>query len=810
MSKIDFKKDFLPHLIAVIVFYLLTVIYFQPMIFGDKVLSQNDILQWEGSAKTLMDYQAETGETGLWANSMFSGMPAYLVHMSYPGDFIGVLIKVLTLGIAHPANSLFAGLVGFYILMLSFKVRPSIAMVGSVAFALSTFNLISIEAGHNAKVWAICLMPLILAGIHTSLHRHRWMGIAITALGLTLQLYFNHLQITYYTLLVVLIYGAFQLFDAYKAKQIPAFSKSIALLFIAVFIALGSNLGRIWTVYEYGQYSIRGKSELTQTDSGSGLDRDYAFNWSSGKMESFTLLIPNFYGGASVQDIGTDSEIGTVLRQNGIPPQQIREFTQNARTYWGDQPFTAGPIYGGAIICFLFVLGLLLFKSRMAYFLLTIALLSLILSWGKNLEFVNYFLFDYLPGYNKFRSVSMAICIALLAMPWLATLTAEKLLSESWNKDILKKGGIALGLTGGLSLLFYVFAGIFSFSAPNDAMMGLPEPFLEALQNDRKNLFQSDAMRSFLWIALAALTLFLYHKKKVSVAVTPFILLALITLDFWSVGKRYLNEDNFIKNPSRAYFQPTEADQLILADKADFRVFNLQNPFNEARTAYYHQSLGGYHGAKMRRYQDVIDKHLTVEYENFVASLQEGKIDLSALKVVNMLNAKYILAGSSRNAVIENQNALGNAWLVNDIYSVNSPDEELAALSTVSLAEVAIIDESKFALGQKNYTGQGSIKLTAKTPNELTYESTSSGDALGVFSEIYYPEGWTATIDGEPVDILRANYLLRALEIPAGNHEIKFTFAPSSYLIGSKLMAIAQVLLLILLGASLWITIRKK
>ncbi|WP_226388944.1 YfhO family protein [Penaeicola halotolerans] len=810
MSKIDFKKDFLPHLIAVIVFYLLTVIYFQPMIFGDKVLSQNDILQWEGSAKTLMDYQAETGETGLWANSMFSGMPAYLVHMSYPGDFIGVLIKVLTLGIAHPANSLFAGLVGFYILMLSFKVRPSIAMVGSVAFALSTFNLISIEAGHNAKVWAICLMPLILAGIHTSLHRHRWLGIAITALGLTLQLYFNHLQITYYTLLVVLIYGAFQLYDAYKAKQVPAFSKSIALLFIAVFIALGSNLGRIWTVYEYGQYSIRGKSELTQTDSGSGLDRDYAFNWSSGKMESFTLLIPNFYGGASVQDIGTDSEIGTVLRQNGIPPQQIREFTQNARTYWGNQPFTAGPIYGGAIICFLFVLGLLLFKSRMAYFLLTIALLSLILSWGKNLEFVNYFLFDYLPGYNKFRSVSMAICIALLAMPWLATLTAEKLLSESWNKDILKKGGIALGLTGGLSLLFYVFAGMFSFSAPNDAMMGLPEPFLEALQNDRKNLFQSDAMRSFLWIALSALTLFLYHKKKVSAAVTPFILLALITLDFWSVGKRYLNEDNFIKNPSRAYFQPTEADQLILADKADFRVFNLQNPFNEARTAYYHQSLGGYHGAKMRRYQDVIDQHLTVEYENFVAPLQEGEIDLSALKVVNMLNAKYILAGSSRNAVIENQNALGNAWLVNDIYSVNSPDEELAALSTVALAEVAIIDESKFALGQKNYTGQGSIKLTAKTPNELTYESTSSGDALGVFSEIYYPEGWTATIDGEPVDILRANYLLRALEIPAGNHEIKFTFAPSSYLIGSKLMAIAQVLLLILLGASLWITIRKK
>ncbi len=607
-----------------------------------------------------------------------------------------------------------------------------------------------------------------------------------------------------------MIYGAFQLYDAYKAKQVPAFSKSIALLFIAVFIALGSNLGRIWTVYEYGQYSIRGKSELTQTDSGSGLDRDYAFNWSSGKMESFTLLIPNFYGGASVQDIGTDSEIGTVLRQNGIPPQQIREFTQNARTYWGDQPFTAGPIYGGAIICFLFVLGLLLFKSRMAYFLLTIALLSLILSWGKNLEFVNYFLFDYLPGYNKFRSVSMAICIALLAMPWLATLTAEKLLSESWNKDILKKGGIALGLTGGLSLLFYVFAGMFSFSAPNDAMMGLPEPFLEALQNDRKNLFQSDAMRSFLWIALAALTLFLYHKKKVSAAVAPFILLALITLDFWSVGKRYLNEDNFIKNPSRAYFQPTEADQLILADKADFRVFNLQNPFNEARTAYYHQSLGGYHGAKLRRYQDVIDQHLTVEYENFVAPLQEGKIDLSALKVVNMLNAKYILAGSSRNAVIENQNALGNAWLVNDIYSVNSPDEELAALSTVSLAEVAIIDESKFALGQKNYTGQGSIKLTAKTPNELTYESTSSGDALGVFSEIYYPEGWTATIDGEPVDILRANYLLRALEIPAGNHEIKFTFAPSSYLIGSKLMAIAQVLLLILLGASLWITIRKK
>lgn len=807
MNKIDFKKHILPHLVAVVIFFLITVFFTYPVFLENKELSQNDILQWQGGAKELLDYRERTGDEGLWTNSMFGGMPAYLVNLVYKSDVPLILQAVYTIGIPHPVRSIFAGLIGFYIMLLAFKVRPYLALAGAVAFGINTFSIISLEAGHNAKVMAAAHIPLIIAGVRLALNRHLWWGFALTAFGLALQLKAGHLQITYYTLLILLFYGISEIIYHVRRKETRKLITRIGLLVVAAIIAIGANMGRVLPVYEYGKYSIRGASELTaEGDTNvedSGLDRDYAFNWSSGVWETFTLIVPNFYGGATVENVGMKSVMADELADNNIPRGQIRQLIQQTPTYWGSQPSTAGPIYAGAIICLLFVIGIFFVEKRYRIWLIGITVFSILLSWGKNLEWFNYLMFDYFPGYNKFRSVSMTIYMALFAMPLLGFLGLENVLDRSLNKKDQKDLIKAIAITAGLVLLIIIVSLFLNYRGAIDQQLAssYPDWFVDALRNQRASMLRTDAFRSLFFIGAAGATLYFLWREKLS-KVTAFSILGLLVfLDIALVGKRYLNDENFVRDSERAIFTATEADQRILSDSTSYRVLNLNNPFNDARTSYFHQSIGGYHGAKLRRYQDLIDNCLSEEITGIISSLQNQSMSFPEHPTLNMLNTKYFVAGQAANAVIPNQEALSNAWLVSELQPVGSPDEEIDAVCSLEPNRTAVIDTSKFEVDRLQYSSQGTVELTTYEPGHLVYEANLEEAGFAVFSEIYYPVGWTVTVDGNESDIKRVNYILRGLQLPAGEYEIEFNFEPGSYTISATFMWIfGLILILILLG----------
>lgn len=814
MNRINFKEHILPHIVAVTIFLSLTVIFFNPVFFDNKEIRQYDIMQWRGGAQELLDFRAATGEEGLWTNSMFSGMPGYLVNVHFSGEGIAIVHQLYSLWLPHPVSAIFIALISFYILLLTFRVRPYLAIGGAIAFAFTSFTLISLEAGHNAKVIAIAYMPLILAGIHLAFRQYKFLGFSLTAMAMALQLNVNHLQITYYLLLIVLIYGVVMLYHAYKEKTLKQFFGTVLVLVGAVVLALGANAGRILTTLEYSEYSIRGKSELTPEQNvavGSGLDRDYAFQWSSGIGETMTLLIPGFYGGATQENVGMNSHLGKALANNNVPPAQVKQVTENAPTYWGDQPMTAGPVYAGAVVIFLFVLGICFAKRKYVYWLVSAVVLSLMLSWGKNFETFNYFMFDYFPGYNKFRAVTMSLNIALLCMPLLGFLGLERLLSNGFDAKVQKKLLISFGVTGGLSLLFFLFAGMFNFNGAVDAQLaGYPSWYLNALKADREAMMRGDALRSFIFIVLAAGLLWFYLKGKLGTSLLMFGIGLLILIDLWAVDKRYLTEENYVRPIRNAFFEATPADQRIMTDQdAHYRVLNLQNPWNDARTSYFHKSIGGYHGAKMRRYQDLIDRCINPEIGRLIEDFQSGSPNFESYNILNMLNAKYLLAGSEAESVFENPSAHGNAWFVENVVKVNSPDEEIAETCNVQTGRTAVIDASKFDVSQTEFA-QGTITLETYQPNKLVYQANVSGEGLAVFSEIYYPEGWKATIDGQSAEIIRVNYVLRALEIPEGQHTITFTFEPQSYVVGNKMMGISFILIVLAFVGSVGLWFRKR
>lgn len=817
MKNLDLKKNFLPHILAIITFVMLVVVYYNPVFFENKAIRQNDVLQGEGSAAELKEYRELTGEEGLWTNSMFGGMPGYLIHVQFSGDLLQHLQSIYYLWLAHPARLTFMAMLSFYILLVVMGVRPYLAIAGGIAFGLGSFNIISIEAGHNSKVLAITYMPLVLAGIYMAFYKNKLWGFTLTAFALALQLRANHLQITYYLLLIVVIFGIIVLIGAIKEKILPHFFKTMALLFGALIIAIGCNFGKLWTIFEYSPYSIRGEAELTapgqEPANSGGLDRDYAFHWSSGKLESFTLLVPNLYGGGSVQDVGMNSVLADALESQGVPPAQIRDIVQAANTYWGDQPGVAGPIYAGAIVCFLFIIGIIFADKRFKWWLIIATILSLLLAWGKNLEWFNYFMFDYLPGYNKFRAVSMALVIALLCIPLLGFLGLEKLMQQKLNKITRKKLLTAVGVSAGLALLIWVFGSMADFSGPLDVQLasgGYPPWLIQALQDQRASMLTADAFRSVFFILAAGAVIYFFMKEKLNKTVALTMLALLVTVDLWAVDKRFLNEENYSRSPKQDFFAPTEADQFILQDTAmHYRVFNLQNPWNEARTSFHHKSIGGYHGAKMRRYQDLIDRCLSEETNALIQNFNTGNFDFSNFGTINMLNTKYLLAGNTREAVIENEQALGNAWLVGEVIKANSPDEEINALCALNTATTAVVDVSQFPLPQTNFNTNGSIELVEYKPNYLKYTANTAGEAFIVFSEIYYPIGWEVKLNGERTDYMRANYLLRAMTVPTGQHTIEFTFAPDSYFIGNKVMLGSSILLILLLAGSIFVSIKK-
>jgi hypothetical protein len=830
MNPSQLLRQALPHLVAVILYVVVSLLFFGPVSFDNKVLYQHDILQSAGGNQEIIEFRERTGEEPLWTNSMFGGMPAYLLTVEYAGDWVTTLLQVNYLGLPHPPKLVFVAMLSFYILLLCAGVRPWLAIAGGLAYGLSTFLLISIEAGHNAKVLAMANMPMVVGGVLLAYRNKLVWGFILTALGLALHLRAGHLQITYYLFLILLILGIVWLVGAIKAGQLPLFLKQTGLLAVAALLAVGCNWGRIYNTYKYSQYSIRGGAELSsQADAGeegSGLSRDYAFAWSSGKAESLTLLIPYFYGGASGETVASDSELAKTLRGQGVPEAQVREFIQRVPTYFGNQAFTAGPIYVGAVICFLFALGLLLAPNEYRIWLLAATLLSLLLSWGKNLEWFNYFLFDYLPGYNKFRAVTMALSIALLTIPLLgfigleflirrlqATAPAEKPLPGTAKAAAARPLPlrnailIAAGVTGGIALLVALFAGMSSYSAPVDQQLGgYPDWLLQAIRKQRESMVRGDAFRTLIFVLLSAGVVYALWLRKLGVLAGAALLGLLVLADLWMVDARYLDDSKYSRDPRRQYFAATAADQTVLADTdPHYRVLNLLNPFNEARTSYHHRSVGGYHGAKLRRYQDLIAHAMEPEINQLIGGLQAGNPNFEEARVLNMLDTRYLLAGQQREAVIQNPAAMGPAWLVEGVQAAQSPDEEMVYLKQIDPRRTAVINTQRYPLQQQSYTAEGSISLAQYELNHIIYQAETSGNALAVFSEIYYPDGWVATINGQPAPILQANYVLRALELPAGSSTIEFRFEPKSYSSGNVVMLICNILLFALfIGALIW------
>ena len=797
-EKISFKKV-LPHLVALAIFLIINVIMYFPLFFEGKKLNQNDILQGAGANQEIVEYREATGEEALWTNGMFSGMPAYLINVQWSGD----LLKYIPIGlekiIPTPVSYNLIAMLCFYALLLVFKINPYLAMAGGLTYGLNTFMIISIEAGHIWKVAAIAWMPLVLAGIVLVFQRKYLLGFIITAFSLAMEIRSNHYQITYYLLLIVLIYGLLKLIALIKSKELPHLGKSLGILTIAALLAVGANLGKLWSAYEYGAFSIRGASELTsntQSTSG-GLDRDYAFAWSNGIWEPLTFLVPNYYGGATTEEVSMDSELAKGLKKRGAGQGQVRSFVKSVPTYWGDQPFTSGPYYLGAVVLLIFFIGAFLVKGPIKWWLVAATVLGIVLSWGDNFSALNYFIFDYLPGYNKFRAVSMTVAIPFLCVPLLGFIGLQKLFNEGYDQH--KKGlYLAFMTTGGILLLLLISTYLMRFRAPVDERFAEQAWLVELIQVQRASMARADVLRSLLMVVLAFGIVWAWSKKKIKAKMAYLIFVGIILIDFVPVAKRYLNDENFISNPKKKFFNKSAADLRINEDENHFRVLNLNNPFNEARTSYYHASIGGYHGAKMRRYQDVITRHIQPEMNAMVELLRAGETNLSDFGVINMLNTKYIKFGNDAGQVLKNEYANGNAWFVSNIQNTQNPDETIEALGEINTKNTAVINTNKTASINSNLATSGSIMLQSYSPNEMIYKSKNSGSALAVFSEIYYPKGWKAYIDDKETDILQANYILRALEIPEGEHVIKFTFEPAAYHVGNKVMYFSTAIILLL------------
>jgi len=799
MKKFDFKS-LLPYIGAIFIFLIITLIYFSPLLEGKRI-DQSDIKQFKGMSKEIADFREQTGEEALWTNSMFSGMPAYQISVLYKGNILGYLDKILTLGLPHPASTVFLYFIGFFILLLVLKVDPWLSIAGAIAFAFSSYFFVILDVGHNSKAHAIAYMAPVIAGIILTLRRKYLWGGILTAIFLSLEIKANHPQITYYLVIIVLLLGLFELIAAIREKRFTPFAGAVGILIIAASFAVLTNIATLWATMEYGKHTIRGKSELThdQENKTSGLDKDYATAWSYGVGETMTLVIPNFYGGPSAAIISDNSAIVKALKENNIPQNQITQFTKYPLPflYWGDQPSVAGPVYVGAIVFFLFILGLIIVRGPLKWWLLTVTILSILLSWGHNFMAFTDFFMDYIPGYNKFRAVSMTLVIAEFAMPLLALLALKELFDQHQDqKKLFKSLQIATGIAGGLTLLFVIMPGFFlSFSGPTDATIQqqfqFPDWMMQAIRDERARLVRLDSLRSFAFILLTAATLWALLFSKLKKSYVYIILGALILLDMFTISKRYLNNDSFtektkVENP----FTPTAADMKILQDKdPNYRVFNLSvNTFNDASTSWFHKSIGGYHGAKLRRYQELIENHISKRN----------------MDVLNMLNTKYvIIATEDRTPVAqENYDALGNAWFVEGIELVDNADQEMEAINHFNPADTAIVDkrfENELSTYSPGRDSLAFINLTSYAPNALPYEYETGKEGLAVFSEIYYPKGWSAYVDGELTPYFRANYVLRAMILPAGIHKLEFKFEPKAYVVGEKISLISSIILLTLI-----------
>ena len=809
-------KKCLPDILAVLLFAVLAFAYFFPADIEGRILYRHDASAGRGAGQEASEYYQRTGERTRWTNALFSGMPTYQTSPSYDStDKLSMLTKAYHLWLPENVWFVFAYLLGFYILLRAFDFRQHLAALGSIVWAFSTYFLIIIAAGHIWKVWALAYLPPMIAGIVLAYKGKYLWGFLVTAIFTAFEINANHVQMTYYYLFIILFLVIAWLVEAIREKQLARFAKATAVCAAAGAIGLCLNLSNLYHTWQYSQETMRGKSELVKQNSAnqtsSGLERDYITQWSYGIGETWTLLIPNTKGGASVPL----SQNETAMKH---ADNNYIDIYHQIGQYWGEQPGTSGPVYVGAFVMMLFILGLFIVKGPVKWALLAATILSILLSWGKNfMGFTDFFL-DYVPMYAKFRTVASILVIAEFTIPLLAMLALKKLLDEpELMKPRMKYVGISFLLTGGVAMLMSLMPTLFfdSFISTSEvqALSQLPAEHLQPLKASliemRQAMFTSDALRSFyiILVGTGILLAVAYGKLKKEYAVG--IILVLCLVDLWTVNKRYLNDGMFVPESEReAPQQMTQTDEHILQDKSlDYRVLNLaSNTFNENETSYYHKSIGGYHAAKLRRYQEMIEQYISPEMQQVFGAISEAGGDMTKVNgdsiwpVLNMLNTKYMIfpLQGGQTVPLQNPFTYGNAWLVDKIRYVENANEEIAAVGKINLRHEAVADAKfKEQLGEAVEQDTLSIvTIKAYEPNEVSYECQSDKGGVVVFSEVYYP-GWTATVDGEPVELGRVNYILRALNVKPGKHDIVLTFKPQSVRTTETIAYVSYIVLLL-------------
>ncbi|MFT5890792.1 MAG: hypothetical protein ACI9Y7_000890 [Dokdonia sp.] len=800
----DFQfKRFLPHLFVVFGFIVISLMYFNPVLSG-KMIYQNDIKLYESMAKQHNEHRAETGEETYWTNGAYGGMPTYQMGAKFPHDYMDKLDKLIRF-LPRPADYLFLYLLSFYVLMLVMRVPWKYAVIGALAFGLSTYLIIIIGVGHNSKAHAIAYFPLVLSGIILTFQKRYVWGFLLTAVAMGLEVQANHYQMTYYLGLVVIVLGIAYLVDAYKKKEIPHFFKSVGILIIAVALGLATNATTLLSTAEYAKTSIRGEKLLQpkntlNSEKSNGLSYEYITEYSYGKMESLNLLVPKLFGAGRISDLGNDSAFYKKLLALGVPASEAKYYV-NRPLYWGEQPFVEAPPYLGITVVFMALLGLLLVKGRLRWWLVGGIVLSLLLSWGKNFGGLTHFFVDFVPFYNKFRAVSSIQAILELLVPIAAVFGLYRFFNDKEDQEErLKKLFIASGILGGLCLIFYLFGGsLFDLRSSGEEEMAITQAeVLDAIKEDRLTVLKSDSLRSLLFILGVAGILWLTFKKKLSENIAIVVIGLLIVVDLVGVDRRSVNEENFISDREyREYFTATPTDEAMLKDDGYFRVLDQFRGFNNSHTSYFFNSLNGYSAVRPQRMEDMYDKVL------------RGKIG-----VLNMLNVKYIIQDNEGNMFSQrNPYANGPAWFVDDVQIVPDYNEVYAALDSIDTKKTALV-RAAYQEQLQGFTPKkdslSSIEVVTIAPNRMTYTATNTHDGFAVFSEAYYKNGWIATINGQEVPIIETNYMLRGLKVPKGTHDIQFTFDPPVVKTGSMITLSSSILLLLLLVGAIYMSFKKK
>lgn len=792
-----------PHLLALVGFVLVSLIYFYPVL-QRKQIFQSDIAQYTGMAKEQIDFRAATDTEPYWTNSAFGGMPTYQLGAKYPHDYIGALDDVLRF-LPRPADYLFLYFLGFYGLLLVLKIDPLMAFFGAIAFGFSTYLIIILGVGHNSKAHAIGYMPLVIAGFLMVFQKRFIWGGLLTLFATALEINANHFQMTYYLLIFLLLLVGYFTYQFIKEKDFKGLGFAFGSLALAGIFAIGANATNLLATTEYTKFSTRGKGELTFTANGSkvtentALSRDYITEYSYGIAESFNLVAPRLFGGSNNETLGTESSMYQFMISQGVPAAQAEDYVQGMPTYWGDQPIVAAPAYIGAVVFFLAFLALLIDKRRIKYVFFGGAMIALVLSWGKNLPTVTDFFIDYIPLYDKFRAVSSIQVLLELCFPVLAVMGLQSFFQLDQIQQ--KKALLQSTLFGvGVMLILFLFKGTFNFSAASDDyfIKNYGPAFVDALKSDRKTMYSADLLRSAFFILIVAGALWLYIKNKFAQNTTIILIGLVMIFDLFLVDKKYVSAKDFVsKREIEVPFQATPVDLQILQDSSNYRVFEINGNLSSARASFFHKSIGGYHAAKPRRMQQLFDY----------------QIAKNNLEPLNFLNVKYLIQTDKegKEFPIANPEANGNAWFVNQIQLVSTADEEMKALDKLDSKKVAVINSKEFKFRKTAFVKDSlaSITLNLYQPNDLKYTSINSNDGLAVFSEMYYKNGWNAYVDGNKVEHLRANYVLRALPIPAGKHTIEFKFEPKVVKTGSTIALLSSIGMVLLLVAGIYFE-RKK